>query len=125
MNLYPIFEEIMFDSICSWRMEKMRSVFKLDDDTNWLFVYHGTSEANAKNIIKTKLNNGTWLTDDYSTAELYANRQAHGGKPYVMSFNVFIGSCLPSGDHITTQEDLYMTSKGFVPKSLLNKYHKI
>lgn len=125
MNLYNIFEEIVHDNITQMRMKRMREEFKLRDDVNWLMVYHGTSEKNAKSITRSKLRSGSWVTTDRSVAELYSQRQAHGGKPYVMVLNVFIGGCLPTGDHIVTQEDLFSTSKGFVPKNLLKKYNEL
>lgn len=108
-----------------WRAESMREAFDIPENTNWITAYHGTSEKNANNIIKTKLRSGAFAAIDYDTAAKYSQIQAHGGKPYVMQLRLYIGSCLPTSGYITTQEDLVSTSNGFVPKDLLRKVYEI
>lgn len=125
MKMMSILESIVFDEIRQNRADSMRRKFHVPEDTMWMIVYHGTSEKNARNIEKTKLRSGAWASPDRSVAEKYSTIQAHGGKPYVMQLRIFIGSCYPSGDYIVTQEDLYSTTAGFVPKEYVRKVSDI
>lgn len=123
MKLMQIFEEMSIESIRQYHIDSMRRAFNVPEDTVFISVFHGTSEKNAKNIVRTKLRKYSWLTTDESEARMYSQHQAHGGKPYVMSLRVYIGSCVPNGNYITTEEDLYPISNGMVPKDLKLKAH--
>jgi hypothetical protein len=57
------------EEIRGFRTESMRKAFKIPENTNFITAYHGTSEKNAKNIIRTKLRSGAWLSTDRSEAE--------------------------------------------------------
>lgn len=114
---YTAVQQIEFRKL---REESMRRTFNIPEDVNTIQVFHGTSEKNARNIIKTGLRKHSWLTTDESEAQMYSKIQGHRGKPYVMSLKVYIGSCLPNSDkYITTEEVLYPRGNGFFPKDYL------
>lgn len=125
MKMMTLFEQIVYDDVYRHRIEIMRKKFEIDSDTVWFTGYHGTSVKNAKSIERTKLRSGSWIAKDFETAKKYSEIQAHGGEPYVMQIRFFIGSCYPNGDYIVTQEDLYSTSVGYVPKNLMRKVYEM
>lgn len=121
MKLRQIIAEIETDTVRNFRIEQMRKKFNLKDNTVWISAYHGTSEKNVKGIERSGFKSGSWFAIDQETATKYS-KQA-GGKPFIMSVRLYIGSLLPNGDYMTSQEPLISTSVGYVPKDLTRKVY--
>jgi len=87
-------------------------------DGEYIFLFHGTSNANMKKIHKSgKFRNGAWFGADLETAQLYASRN-HGEKSSVDSVLVWAGVINSSGDYWVSNEELFFKNSRYMPKDM-------
>lgn len=87
-----------------------------------VYLYHGTSPSNQKKILKSnKLNSGTWFAADMETSRRFGMMAISKGLPSVGIYGVYAGSILPSGNYFTSNADLYLKNRVYVPKEQLRK----
>jgi tRNA nucleotidyltransferase/poly(A) polymerase len=79
----------------------------------FLQVYHGTTPANFKKILKSgKFKSGSWFGIDYETSKRYSLMTNNSGKPYVFSVLINAKSFFISGDYLVARYDLIENKSG-------------
>ncbi len=85
---------------------------KIDIVDGFIRLYHGTSPANWKKILKTgKFKSGTWFAQDYDTARRYGMLAISKGQPIVNMTYVDAGSLHISGSYWVAAGDLIEDNK--------------
>lgn len=86
---------------------KLANERKLHTDGEFILLWHGTSPASMKNIMKThRFREYAWFAEDESAARRYGMIKIQRGLPAVAMFFVHAGSVLPSGNYWTAQSEL-------------------
>jgi len=85
---------------------------------DFIFLYHGTNQANHKKIIKSaKYKAGTWFAVDEETARKYGRQSISKGEPVVSIAIVYMGSLYYNG-YFSSLEDLYLQNGKYQPKDM-------
>lgn len=117
-ELYEKVSQTVRDSFSKTTLQKAkRDGVQVHGD--FIVVYHGTSEANLKKIVRSgKFKMGSFFASDYDTAMKYATGMSN--KPVVTMAIVYSGSVLPSTMYWTSNEDLYEMGGVYQPKDLMH-----
>jgi hypothetical protein len=87
----------------------------------FLMLYHGTSQKNHTQILKTnKFKMGTWFTPDREIAEKYA-AMTGTRKTMIIYAPIYAGGLFSSGDYFTSNTDLYFSNSVYAPAAF--KFH--
>ena len=79
----------------------------LRTEGDFILLWHGTSPASMRNIMKThRFLKHAWFAEDEATARRYGLTKIKAGEPAVSMFFVHAGSVLPSGSYWTAQSAL-------------------
>lgn len=110
---YVIAEDIRQKRIA--QIKKIAEEENIRTEGDFIFLYHGTSAANMKKILKSgKFKMGTWFAKTLSESEKYAAMK--GSKPATSVFVLYMGSLTYNG-YFTSQEDLHYWRNGkYAPK---------
>lgn len=100
-------------------IKKIASEKGIRTEGDFIFLYHGTSVKNAKNIFKTnKLKIGTWLSEEFEISKKYGQMASNNSQ--VIYLKLYMGS-LSYNNYFTTMEDLFSTYIGYTPKNYERK----